>query len=1636
MVMAAASALVYTTLGSATLAPAARADESATDHIIHVYFLTGQSNSLGTVRVNPASDELLSLYATTQDEAMLWNGNMKKSDGTLYEPEATREWKAVVPQAPTFNGNLCMGPEYGFAAMMERKGWNTATVDGTDHDIAIIKTSLDGGENAYWVKGTAAYNSIVNSIKTAVGQLPEGARIDISGLMYLQGESDRADTTDITEAKQRYLNFLSNLSGDLKEAGIDADAILTDSVVGEPATWNGRDNTSGGTTTAKELLALSQENENVDYVYTRDMSKITGGDALGVHYDGKSQLTIGARYAYAMAIQQGMEVAADGRVRSQEYGDTQLGETAVSLNEARAWWRNADETTWNPSALANEVAVWDLSSANTEDTLSGNLALKGIRVEDPYRETVVIKNAGGADATLSVGSAGIELQRSNLSLQTKVATTADQTWNISGGKTLSISGALSGDHAIALQNATGKGMGSVVLAQADTTHRWSMGNGTSLAGTSLGVVSVENAAAVAVSAGSVASLTMGADSAVAVGGADSISHMSIGTLTLQGNATFGMDFKSTSSYDSLSIGSMAGTGNAVFDFTVGRTGRGGDFTIVSGWNNAYSFSATGLGEGSSLNFVNGNLVLTLAGGSSGSDYSKAWPTDAPTQVALTSSGAFDASVHGSNTYATGTAQYFFGVGHTQGSAEAPVNNFAEIHDAGATWVSAVGSTSSNSPTTLVGDSSVKVTGNATKSGTTVYNAVNANVTGDVYMELDNPNATYAAVNGAHNSDISGSNTTVIKGGTVNGSVTMGSVSGGKTIGGGTYLQIEGGTFKGMVAGGNNAAGSVIRGDVHISISGGTFNRYVIAGGFAGKVEGDVYLTLSGGDFSALNNKEGIWAGTGSSSGSITGNTTVTIQDVAEGNSFAAYTGVLNGGNQAGSSALASRALILSGVTTGIKADLQNFTSLEVTDGSDTSLTYAQVNAWLHDTTLKVNGQSSFTLDSQGNRWAPNALALDVEAGSTFTKTGDKWVNLGTVTGEGTVEVTGGGLLLANVSGFNGTARVADGKSLQVTTPGAGVTYELANGANLALSSPSAASMGTLSGKGTAAISGTIAAGDSGTRFALADDWTGTVKLTKDNIAASGNQQLFLANFGREGSVIELDGVGKDRSNYVFLGTGDANTVKADIRLVGDGLTLNAGSSGAFTTFTGAWSGGGAFNFTYGNTTQGFRFHGDMTGYTGNMTFAGKQVVEFGNGGIGASVGSMSGTGVLNATGATATLRYNYSGDVNAANVIQGNFNLEQNGSASLTLQGANTYTGTTTINQGSVILTGNGALGTGLVTIKAATNASLVLGGMTVTALDGTDATISGQKQGGITSAGISGTAEQDAVVSHALLTISGEALLDHVTFVDSRLSYVGNEEAPQTSEMQLTNSTVTNTGSNTLILSNAGNTITQITAQNAAVVVTEAESSASSLTSVSAAGGDVTLTGLAAGSALHLDSLNIEAGKSVSVYFGNPTAEEIQGAQSGLLGGVESSITVSATFSAGAGACLNADLIMADGSTLDLSGSVSMGSSVQLGEDMSLVLTLDPGVDAETELIALFTGVEGPVTLGALADAQNVWLNAADVFSSVTLNGATVDPNNYCVGVWGDSILFASAETAPEPATATLSLLALAALAARRKRK
>lgn len=131
----------------------------------------------------------------------------------------------------------------------------------------------------------------------------------------------------------------------------------------------------------------------------------------------------------------------------------------------------------------------------------------------------------------------------------------------------------------------------------------------------------------------------------------------------------------------------------------------------------------------------------------------------------------------------------------------------------------------------------------------------------------------------------------------------------------------------------------------------------------------------------------------------------------------------------------------------------------------------------------------------------------------------------------------------------------------------------------------------------------------------------------------------------------------------------------------------------------------------------------------------------------------------------------------------------------------------------------------------------------------------------------------------------------------------------------------------------------------------------------------------------------------------------------------------------------LNADLTLAEGSTLDivsldagavaLNGVLTFGGQVTLGEN--LLALLDEKLGHESS-ITLFTDLENvdwaTVTGNAVSDC--VWAGA--VFSNMAGNHSCY--LNYASDT-GSLVM----QIVPEPATATLSLLALAALAARHRR-
>ena len=256
----------------------------------------------------------------------------------------------------------------------------------------------------------------------------------------------------------------------------------------------------------------------------------------------------------------------------------------------------------------------------------------------------------------------------------------------------------------------------------------------------------------------------------------------------------------------------------------------------------------------------------------------------------------------------------------------------------------------------------------------------------------------------------------------------------------------------------------------------------------------------------------------------------------------------------------------------------------------------------------------------------------------------------------------------------------------------------------------------------------------------------------------------------------------------------------------------------------------------------------------------------------------------------------------------------------------------------------------------------------------------------------------------------------------------------------KLTNSFLTNSGAGTLTASNSDNTLKGVHAEGGSVLVQNAAFSAASLESIKATGGNVNLLGLEEADAalkVTLKDLTIADNKTVGAYRGDSVPATAATAN-------EAIVSLGGTLTAGSGATLNANLEVQGGSKLDFAAGTGndglhMGSSLTLGtgtgkinlsESMnSYLATLGLG-----DRLTLFTGVDA-LYLGA-TDAEHAYsgeVSASDYFNLVAL---TNPEHNLVLTYSGADDGIVSLAVVPEPATATLSLLALAGLAARRRRK
>ena len=203
----------------------------------------------------------------------------------------------------------------------------------------------------------------------------------------------------------------------------------------------------------------------------------------------------------------------------------------------------------------------------------------------------------------------------------------------------------------------------------------------------------------------------------------------------------------------------------------------------------------------------------------------------------------------------------------------------------------------------------------------------------------------------------------------------------------------------------------------------------------------------------------------------------------------------------------------------------------------------------------------------------------------------------------------------------------------------------------------------------------------------------------------------------------------------------------------------------------------------------------------------------------------------------------------------------------------------------------------------------------------------------------------------------------------------------------------------------------------------------------------------LGSATSLNVSDVTIGAGATLGVYTGT-TPDEINEASLVIASGK----TLTA---AGEGATLIANLELATGSKLDVTGTngagLLMGSTVTLNKGMTLegYSTDVWSTWADGTTYTLFTSVDG-LNIGDSMSTEAIdytaWVDAKEYFTNIEeanryflcYGGAPADNQNAVLQATydGSNVGMVYVMVMPEPTTGTLSLLALCALAARRRRK
>ncbi len=351
-----------------------------------------------------------------------------------------------------------------------------------------------------------------------------------------------------------------------------------------------------------------------------------------------------------------------------------------------------------------------------------------------------------------------------------------------------------------------------------------------------------------------------------------------------------------------------------------------------------------------------------------------------------------------------------------------------------------------------------------------------------------------------------------------------------------------------------------------------------------------------------------------------------------------------------------------------------------------------VYATLNGGTLNLNSNTAIGGANAGNNFLINGGTLDNTSGSSKTLTNNPVVNIAADFAYSTAGGTSANNLSlgAGLTTLNGAAGART-----ITTNGSGtltLSGVIKNGTATGLTK---AGTGNLTLGGVNTYTGTTTVTDGTLNVGVAGAINSASAVTVNGSSAVLN----LGTFNDTVGIVTLQGGGQINSSTGVLsssGSFELQSGSVSAKLGGSGIALNKTTGGTVTlsgvsTYTGLTTiGGGTLAFS----GSGSLAQANATTVNGGGTLDISQSSSL------VTIGDLSGSGTVNLGAAQLVSGNNtnstFSGTINDGGLGGGTGgSLTYNGSAIFTLSGANTYTGATTINSGTLAVGANDTIGGG-----------------------------------------------------------------------------------------------------------------------------------------------------------------------------------------------------------------------------------------------------------------------------------------------------------------------------------------------------